>query len=300
MNCLLCGSSDIETKDTVVSDFVMARICKNYKIGENYKTKLCFCKDCTFAYYDYRFSDEEAYNLYKNYRDEEYQKMREYYECWYTPRINQLLNIDTIALKEQRKLITTMLLENTNREIKTALDYGGNEGKTFTDGIGTVKKYVYDISGVRPEEGIHLISKEGDLKKYKYDFIMCNAVFEHLAYPVEVLNKISKLGNENTIFYIEVPSENPFIKGNKFSVIKNYKLLVNPNYSLLRLIRFYIRSRQGSYMPMKEHINFFTKKSFQILLEKNGFAVLDLREVVRNSSLGEAEILAVLFKKKHQ
>ena len=89
MNCILCGSTDIETVATVVSDFVMSRICKNYKWKENYKTNLCFCKNCSFAYYDYRFNEEETYNLYKNYRNENYQKTREFYECWYPPRINQ-------------------------------------------------------------------------------------------------------------------------------------------------------------------------------------------------------------------
>ena len=40
MNCLICGSNNISSTDTVVSDFVMARIAPNEK--ENYKTKLCF------------------------------------------------------------------------------------------------------------------------------------------------------------------------------------------------------------------------------------------------------------------
>lgn len=300
MNCFLCGSTDIETVNTVVSDFVMARICPNFKRGENYKTKLCFCRNCSFAYYDYRFSEEESYNLYRNYRDEEYQKTREHYECWYTPKVNQLLNSDVIALNEQRKQITTMLLSNTKREIKIALDYGGNEGKTFTENIGTEKKFVYDISGVQPIEGIQLISEIENLKKHNYDFIMCNALFEHLAYPMEVLESISRLGSRDTIFYIEVPSENPFIKGNKFSVSKNLELVTNPNYSLLRLIRFYIKSRLGPFMPMKEHINFFTKKSLQKMLERNGFVVLEISETMRKSGLGETEILAALFKKKQQ
>ena len=298
MNCLLCGSSNIKAVDTIVSDFVMARICDNFRIGKNYKTKLCFCRNCSFAYYDYRFSEEEARKLYENYRDEAYQKTREHYECWYTPIINQLLNSDSIALNEQRKQISTMLFANTKKEIKTALDYGGNEGKTFTNFIGKEKKFVYDISGVRPVEGIQLISKEEDLKKHSYDFIMCNALFEHLANPVDVLEKIAKLGNENTLFYIEVPSENPFIKGNKFSFIKNYKLVVNPNYSVLRLIKFYIKSCRGPFMPMKEHINFFTEESLQKMLKLNGFDILEIVETMRKSSLGESEVLAVLFKMK--
>ncbi len=299
MNCLICGSSDIEAIDTVVSDFVMARICKNFKPGENYKTKLCFCKKCTFAYYDYRFNEEEDYKLYRNYRDEEYQKTREYYEDWYTSRINQLLNSDLIALNEQRKQINTMLSSNTNREIRTALDYGGNEGRTFTDSIGIVKKYVYDISGIQPIKGVHNISKGEDLIKYNYDFIMCNMLFEHLSYPVEVLKRIAKLGDDNTLFYIEVPDENPFIKGNKFSIIKNFKLVTNPNYSLLRLIRFYMKTRRGLFMPMKEHINFYTKKSMQKMLELNGFTVIDMSVTMRKSSLGNAEVLSVLFRKNY-
>lgn len=298
MNCILCGSTDIETIDTVVSDFVMARICNNFKLGENFRTKLCFCKNCSFAFYDYRFSEEEVYNLYRNYRDEEYQKTRERYECWYTSKINQLLNSDLISLNDQRKLITTVLLANTKNEIRTALDYGGNEGKTFTEKIGTVKKYVYDISGVQPVDGVQIISKEEDLTKHSYDFIMSNMLFEHLAYPTSVLDIIGKLGNENTLFYIEVPSENPFIKGNKFSVMKNYSLALNPNYSFLRLIRFYFKSRRGTFMPMKEHINFFTKNSLQTMLEMNGFNVIEICETLRKSSLGDGEVLAVLFKKR--
>ena len=154
MNCLICGSSNIETIDTVVSDFVMARINSRFTPGSNYKTKLCFCRKCSFAYYDYRLNKEEEYNLYKNYRDETYQKTREYYECWYTKKVNEIINSDEIALKEQQDLIKSMLFNITDKEIKIALDYGGNEGKSFVDEIGTRKKYVYDISGIKPIEGV--------------------------------------------------------------------------------------------------------------------------------------------------
>ena len=33
MKCILCGSSDLQTVDTIVSDFVMARINENYTGG---------------------------------------------------------------------------------------------------------------------------------------------------------------------------------------------------------------------------------------------------------------------------
>ncbi len=263
MNCLICGSSNIESIDTVVSDFVMARIHEGFKQGENFSTKLCYCKDCTFAYYDYRFNEEEEYKLYRSYRDDEYQKLREKYECWYTKKINKILNFDNVSLNEQRNQITAMLFKNVDKEIKISLDYGGNEGRTFTKKIGTYQKFVYDISGVKSIDGVQVISRHEDLKKIHYDFIMCNMLFEHLSYPINVLKKFSEIGDRDTLFYIEVPNENPFLKGNKFSILKNIKLAFNPNYSLNRLVRFYIKSLNGNFMPMKEHINFFTGPSLK-------------------------------------
>lgn len=298
MNCLICGSAKIEMIDTIVSDFVMARVNKDFQPGNNYRTKLCFCKDCSFAFYDYRLSQEEEYSLYKDYRGDTYQALREYYECWYTKKINYIINSDDIALNEQRKQITNMLLKNTNQEIKIALDYGGNEGKSFTKEIGTREKYVYDISGIQPVCGVNSISNQEELRKYVFDFIMCNMLFEHLSWPLETLKVISGLGNKNTLFYIEVPSENPFVKGNKFSLVKNLHLVFNRNYSLFRLIKYYFKTSHSCFMPMKEHINFFTMDSLRKMMEVSSLQVLDIEETDRNSSLGTSQVLSVLFKKK--
>jgi hypothetical protein len=298
MRCLICGSCDFEFVDTIISDFVMARIKKDFKPGDNYKTKLLFCNKCSFAFYDYRFTTEEICNLYKDYRGFEYQKLRERYECWYTTNVNNLLNLDSVYLTEQRNQISSMIFSNVNREIKSALDYGGNEGRTFTKEIGTEQKYIYDISGVPTVDGITSILKESDLSKYQYDLIMCNMLFEHLSSPIHILNKISRIGNNRTLFYIEVPSENPFTKGNKLSILKNISLVTNKNFSIIRLIKYYIKSRKEPFMPMKEHINFFSINSMETMLNNNGFRVLALCEQKRNSSLGKSDVLSVLFQKK--
>ena len=297
MNCLICGSSDIETIDTVVSDFVMARINNNFKLGENYRTKLCFCKHCSFAFYDYRFNEDEEAKLYRNYRDEEYQILREYYECWYTKRINQQLNSDTVALNEQRNQITTMLFENTKREIKTALDYGGNEGKTFTEGIGTIEKYVYDISGVKPIEGVQVINKEEELTKHSYDFIMCNMLIEHLADPMSLMGTLKDIGDDNTIYYIEVPSENPFVSGNKHSISKNLKLVFNPHFNFFKLVKYYFKKRKDPFMTMHEHINFYTADSMKKMIDLSGFTCIDIQENEEDTAIGRQTVLSALFKK---
>ena len=293
MECLICKSNNIDTVDTIVSDFVMARIAPGVK--ENYKTKLCFCKDCTFAFYEYRINSEEESNLYRNYRDSEYQKTREQSEYWYTEKINDMLNNDTTALEEQKRVIKKMLSENHISGIKNALDYGGNEGKTFFEEIGTENKYVFDISGVPTVEGVNNISDFSMLKDYSFDFIMCNMLFEHLSNPVSMMQTLKEIGEEKTVYYIEVPSENPFIKGNKFSVFKNLKLAFNPHYSFSKLVKYYFKTRKEPFMPMKEHINFFTVESMRKMIELNGFTVIDIQENEEKAVLGTPVVLSALF-----
>lgn len=296
MKCFICGGSDIETVDTVVSDFVMDRISL-HNFTENRKTKLCFCHNCTFAFYEYRMTDEEDKRLYADYRGEEYQKTREKYECWYTKKVNNALNSDKTALSEQKRVIEKIVKYNVEKELQIALDYGGNEGKTFTDLLGTREKYVFDISGVKTVEGVIGISEFDDLKKHSYDFIMCNMLFEHLVDPVGVMDVLREIGNEETIYYIEVPSENPFTSGNKFSIKNNLSLLFNPNYSNIRLIRYYLQQRMQPFMPMKEHINFYTKESIKKMVELSGFRVIDIQENLEKAALGNAKVLSILFKK---
>ena len=122
-------------------------------------------------------------------------------------------------------------------------------------------------------------------------------LFEHLVDPIEVMRTLYKIGNQETVFYIEVPSENPFISGNKFSIKKNMSLLFNPTFSSIRLLKYYLKQRKEPFMPMKEHINFFTKKSMKKMIELNGFHVIDIQENKERTVLGNNVVLSVLFKK---
>ena len=295
MRCLICGSDNISKTDTVVSDFVMARIAPNEK--ENYKTKLCFCNDCSFAFYEYRIDSVEQMALYRNYRDTEYQKTREKCECWYTAKVNNMLNSDNKALEEQKRVIRKLLNENGISDIRNALDYGGNEGKTFFDEIGTENKYVYDISGVPTQEGVKSISDYSKLKDYRFDFIMCNMLFEHLADPMALMESLKEIGDENTVYYVEVPSENPFVCGNKHSITRNLKLVFNPHMNFFKLVRYYFKKRKEPFMPMHEHINFFTKDSMKKMIDLSGFTCIDIQENEEETAIGRQIVLSALFKK---
>ena len=52
------------------------------------------------------------------------------------------------------------------------------------------------------------------------------------------------------------------------------------------------------FMPMKEHVNFFTIQSMKTFVENNGFKVVDIQENLENTILGEQTVLSVLFQKK--
>lgn len=294
MKCIICDSINIETRDTIISDFVMARIDPNFESERiNRKTRLCYCKDCTFGFYEYRLTPEEETLLYKNYRDSRYQETRERYECWYTKKVNDYINTGTV--RKQQDAIRALLSEHSFGPFQSALDYGGNQGATLYDELGAVQKYVFDISGVEPIPGVISIRDYEELSKHKYDFIMCNMVFEHLVNPYEVMDTLHTIGDTNTIYYIEVPNENPFTNGSKFSIRRNLSLLFNPHYSWFRLAKYYFQQRKQPFMPMKEHINFFTAQSLRVMAEKSGFAVIKVCE----RQEGNSSVLAMLFRKEN-
>ena len=258
---------------------------------------MCHCKNCSFSFYDRRLTEEEAKRLYEGYREESYQKLREKYDCWYTKKVNDALNHDTAALKAQKKVINKLITENIDKELKYALDFGGNKGESFTRNIGTKKKYVYDISGVKTVPGVESIHDYKKLLQYKFDFIMCNMTMEHVSDPAALARQLYEVASRETYLYLEVPSENPFCK-NKFSLFKNLELFTYPYYSRIKLIKHYFYMKKQPYMPMTEHINFFTPKALETLMSLNGFVVIDVQENYERGALGRTKVLSVLCRKK--
>lgn len=222
--------------------------------------------------------------------------MRERYDCWYTARVNNAMNNDNVAINEQRHVINRIIHSHIKKPIDSALDYGGNRGDTFSEEFGIDKKYVYDISDVDTVAGVNKISSYDELFNYSFDFIMCNHTLEHIAQPVQFTKNIYDIGTKGTYYYFEMPSENPFEK-NKFSILKNAKLLLNPNYSNYKLFIHYMYIRREPYMPKSEHVNFYTPKSLKVLLEKVGFEVIDIQEKNEKSALGDTLVLSALCMK---
>lgn len=296
MKCIICGSDKVQTIQTKISDFLVAKIFGEDEVGNDYAVNLCHCEECTFSFYDRRLTDEESNRLYDGYRGAEYQRIREKYDCWYTEKINDAINNDSMALKEQQRVIEKMVRENVPINIRVALDYGGNQGDTFTDFLGTEEKYVYDISDIDVKGGGKKIGSYQELLEHHFDFIMCNMTLEHVSYPKDFVKLLYDIGSSDTYYYLEVPSENPFEK-NKFSVMKNFGLFYNTHYSKSRLIKHYFNLKRQPYMPMSEHVNFFTPTAIKTLMTESGFDVVDIQENYERAVLGKSKVLSVICKK---
>lgn len=132
---------------------------------------------------------------------------------------------------------------------------------------------------------------------HKFDLIMCNMTLEHISYPKEFMKLLYDIGSSDTYYYLEVPSEDPFNK-NIFSIMNNLGLLLNPYYSRIRLVRHYLNLKRQPYMPMSEHINFYTPKALGTLIRTSGFRVVDIQENYEKTILGKKKVLSAICKKK--
>ena len=262
---------------------------------------MCYCKKCGFSWYDRRLSNEEETKLYCGYRSEEYQLMREKYEPEYTKELNYLLGHDDDDLKQKQKLLTQILKKWDVLPIQNALDYGGDLGQRYPTDIPIKNKYVYDISGIKPLDGIINIPTYENAGNINFDFIMCNHTLEHVGDLDMFISLVSSLGRKGTWFYFEVPFDSPFYPHTQLhtpiSILKTYlwRMKIYANILLPKLIprRFRIT------YEMHEHINFFTPKSIQNFLERNGFEIYDNKtKVTKGKALGITYVVSILCKKK--
>lgn len=289
--CEICSSDNVFTVNTKVSRFLAEYIFKN----DRKATNLYWCKDCGFSFYELRLSDEEITSLYKDYRGENYQKTRQKHDIWYTKKINELLGSKECGILNRNKNLARIIDSTiSSTKIKSVLDFGGDKGQCFPENLSHCLKYIYDISGVDTESGVISLSSLKECKEYEYSIIMCNHVLEHVNDPLEVVNQIKELMNDDTHLYIELPFDSPFYP-DKF---KNLKFLFNRYFSWLILFKHLINTKKDRvFAPMNEHINYFTLDSARILLEKAGYKVVFAEKKAIDCGWDKTKMLCIMAKK---
>ena len=265
--CVICKGKEIKRKRATVVPFLTNRI-----FGRNsFRTSLIYCKTCGFQFYAVRFNENELVRLYNNYRDDEYIRQRNKYEPWYTRRLNDGLFARTETLLNRKKSLLE-LTENYclgfSDQIGTVLDFGGDKGQLLDGVFNQSKKFVYEISNVELLPGIN---RAFFPSPDTFDFIICSNVLEHVSYPAETIKMIWDMAHENSIVYLEVPFEQPY------SVSTIVKRIVQQSMLLIfRPLQFIETFGLGMLTHMHEHVNYFSVKSLQILIENAGFKNVDI------------------------
>jgi hypothetical protein len=106
------------------------------------------------------------------------------------------------------------------------------------------------------------------------------------------LKDLYSLAADNGILYAEIPYDSPFYK-QKTDYLQYF---FNKNFSLKSIFERFLLMLKSPHI-MHEHINFFTKKSLEILLSKAGFKTIDTDDFICESKLGRSKNIGILAKK---
>lgn len=289
--CIFCQSNDIELKSAALAPFISAKIGSD----SNETFNLIHCKHCGCAFFDYRYDENEVSKIYTGYRNEQYQKLRQKYESWYSKEINNLIGDDIRAIESRNKNLSEILKNNIDiGNIRNVLDFGGDRGQYIPNILNNAKKYVYDISckGVLPEiKLIKTIEECENNMPCGYDFIICAHVLEHLSYPEETIKMIKSLMKNNGYLYIELPFDSPFYK----NPLDNVQYLFNKYFKLKDILKKYIEMKTTKHFLMHEHINYYTQKGLDCLMKRNGFVPICNKICSVYSVIGISKVICALY-----
>jgi len=278
IECLCCGGDNLKSSPAILMPFVAHRTfgwqpvniddtwgLRTIKNGHAYSIcKSLYCDNCGFLFLDIRFSENEVKTLYFEYRGDEYNALREFYEPGYAAR-NLNISVDEFTYIEK---IEEFLQEHLLFPI-SILDWGGDSGETTPFESRRKELDIYDISDNSVIHGATKITKEDAYLK-KYDLIVCSNVLEHVPFPSELLLDIVKIMNEESVLYIEVPLEN---------------IMLNNELDL------HLKKKHWH-----EHVNFFSEQSLYRLTADVGLKVVDFRKLKAKGGGGQTFLFQVACK----
>lgn len=258
-HCICCASAVLKKSPAVLMPFIAKRVfdhepvmiapewgIKDLQSGIAYSVcNTLQCSDCGVVFLDMRFSDSEMASLYKDYRGQEYQRLRVHYEPEYAKR--------AAAYTGRFNYIDAMeaFLRPLVPPAPRVLDWGGDTGRNtpFLEQAALV--HVYDISHVTTVEGVSAVSID-IVRQTRYDLIICNQVLEHVAYPFELIAGMVAVMDSDTVLCIGVPYEN--------------------------LMRSQPASREiyDQKHHWHEHVNFFSEESLRKMVARAGLFVVEM------------------------
>ena len=205
-------------------------------------------------------------------KDKNMTTVKRFYESYWKRRIkNHGAGLSGVALA--RAKFCSALLAN-EKSLGKVLDVGCGDGTLLSYLMQDFKidPHGLDISKlavrIAQSRGIKALvadaTKRFPFPDKCFSVIICSDVLEHLIFPEKTLQEILRVGVDEAIFIFSIPNTGYFLNRLKF-------LLGKPIFE------------QGRYSS-DEHLHFWTKSSFEGLLQAHGFSIVQL--IGRSSKIG--------------
>jgi len=276
--CTICGSETTLAAHAIIAPFISV-LCE-IPIGE--RSELRHCTGCDFLFYARGFTSDELSRLYSDYRGLRYTNYRKSWEPWYSDSVNEAFAPGSAAVERRRRFMhETLAGGNAIRPYACAIDYGGDQGQFFPD-VPIGERHVYDVSTKELPSGVNRIKTVSELAGKFPDLVICAHVLEHLTDPLKSLREIGTLIDPAGVLYVEVPLDCPKLSRNHSSTMyaRWLQLLTKSRIGLIFIDFVSGVSRQflGLIPPIgvvkqSEHINYYSERALQRLLEEAGFRV---------------------------
>lgn len=249
---------------------------KFFNFRNNINVDIMICNKCFFVSPKKEYSFKELSSLYHDYRTKSYNKERVFYEPWYN-KIKNFVGKSSLEIENRQKNLDYIFVKkNINyNEIKTVIDWGGNEGNFIPSVLKNKKLYVFDPStSVLVNKSYNKINKRELLPNV--DCILLAHVLEHVGNPKKFLLDVLKNLNQGGIIYLEVPQDKS-----------------------LQEVSEIVNDPEKSIFEIHEHINIFTEKSLKFLCIDLGLELIYTSTNEMNLGwVDNFKIISILLRKK--
>ena len=289
--CPCCATPSTRTELGLVSPFLARRAM----LASPEPVELARCATCGHAWSLRGLSGQEAGRLYAGYRGDEYFEARHATEPWYTKAINDAIGSDAARVGRRRVLadaLAAAAAQASPRPEGHCLDFGGDRGQMLKD-LPDADKAVHEVSGVELEpwaRRLDSLAREAGT----FDLVLNCQVLEHVNDPLSALRETAAMARPGGWLYVEVPDE------------RWRSFWTRPGKARERWLRAISRSTGATvaldfvstacrvklgwtppfgFWAMREHINFFTPRSLELLAREAGLAPLHLQLTASGISL---------------
>lgn len=305
--CLVCGGTATFLSYALLAPWIEELFGLRRK-ERPIQTKLFKCYACDFAFYSYRYSEDQIDKLYFEYRGTNYFKVRASWETYYTAEINCAFSVGSPELTERLDFMWGAINGAVDtKSIRTIVDFGGDQGQ-FLPTHSYSRKYVIDLSSHPLVDGV---TRLPDLRSATLEtpmIVILSGVLEHVSFPRAFLSSVKDDVPPGTFVYLEVPLDycEPSPIGRSY-LYRGYLCGVRALPPLFRAVDEFTGRKRKMFgkVPLfglqkqSEHLNFFSKLSLTELLKVEDFEVIAVTEQAGFSTgVRNAKKIGVVARKK--